>query len=318
MAHYKRSKSCDLERPLPVVPSDQSSQAPSTGDTISSSFVDTLNSRLTDCTTWSTPYVDKQTYRRLTKDILPIPTPTTPTLSFQEREAYNCVDPIKYNPSDSGRYSDEMFREYVSRQCWIVLHFALCIDTNTYRSSSLRDLNPFSDTQRYTRLEDLYDHKDQERLANTAHNLYQETTHESPRKAVGMSHSYSDGSMHSRSGQANMPSPKVENAVTIQGFPYIRFADGNDPPIFSSPRGRAGVRTPSPVKQLEDIREEISIPPQTPPKRSRSPVKQLFGEKGWLGRSTSMKELPSEEYRKTGIKIWGGKMKQRMIQKVCL
>lgn len=315
MAHYKRSKSCDLERPLPVGSSDQSSQAPSTGDTISSSFVDKLNSRLTDGTTWSTPYVDKETYRRLTKDILPIPTPTTPTLSFQEREAYNCVDPIKYNPSDSGTYSDEMFGEYVSRQCSTVRDLALCMNTNTHRSSSLRNLIPFKDAQRYTRLEDLYDHKQQERLASAAHNLYQEKSHH---KAVGMSHSYSDGSMHSRSGQANMPSPKVENAVTMQGFPYIRFADENDPPIFSSPRGRAGPRTPSPVKQLENIREEISVPPQAPPKRSRSPVKQLFGENGWLGRSTSMKELPSEEYRKTGIKIWGGKIKQRMIQKVCL
>jgi hypothetical protein len=41
-------------------------------------------------------------------------------------------------------------------------------------------------------------------------------------------------------------------------------------------------------------------------------VKQLFGERGWLGRSTSMKELPSEEYRKTGFKHWGEKLKQKV------
>lgn len=29
-----------------------------------------------------------------------------------------------------------------------------------------------------------------------------------------------------------------------------------------------------------------------------------------------MKELPSEEYRKRGLKVWGGKLKQRMLEKV--
>lgn len=71
-------------------------------------------------------------------------------------------------------------------------------------------------------------------------------------------------------------------------------------------------RTPSPAK-LDDIVENgIAEFSQSPVKRSRSPVKQLFGERGWLGRSTSMKELPSEEYRKTGFKHWGGKLKQKV------
>lgn len=41
-------------------------------------------------------------------------------------------------------------------------------------------------------------------------------------------------------------------------------------------------------------------------------MKQLFGENGFLGRSTSMKELPSEEYRKKGVKHLGEKFKQRV------
>ena len=41
-------------------------------------------------------------------------------------------------------------------------------------------------------------------------------------------------------------------------------------------------------------------------------MKQFFGERGWLGKSTSMKELPSAEYRKGGIKHWGGKIKERV------
>ena len=113
-----------------------------------------------------------------------------------------------------------------------------------------------------------------------------------------------------------MNSPHLGAHFDTEGFPHIRFANDDDPPIRPPSRGRIATRTPSPVKQLEDIKEEYSASPKDTPRRSRSPVKQLFGEKGWLGRSTSMKELPSEEYRKTGIKVWGGKLKQRMIQKV--
>ncbi len=89
---------------------------------------------------------------------------------------------------------------------------------------------------------------------------------------------------------------------------------------LSSNRVTLGNRTPSPSR-LNDIKEEqgtnsfiensAAFPP-SPIKRSRSPAKQLFGEQGWLGRSTSMRELPSEEFRKTGIKHWGGKLKQRI------
>lgn len=89
---------------------------------------------------------------------------------------------------------------------------------------------------------------------------------------------------------------------------------------YSSNRVTLGNRTPSP-RRLNDIKEEQGINsfvensaafPPSPIKRSRSPAKQLFGEQGWLGRSTSMRELPSEEFRKTGIKHWGGKLKQRI------
>ena len=62
----------------------------------------------------------------------------------------------------------------------------------------------------------------------------------------------------------------------------------------------------------EDSYIESSEVPSSPTKRSRSPMKQLFGERGFLGRSTSMKELPSEEYRKKGVKHWSEKIKQRV------
>lgn len=96
-------------------------------------------------------------------------------------------------------------------------------------------------------------------------------------------------------------------------------------------RGRQASRTPSPIKGLEKIKEDPSPegirdqapstnvsmdPPASPVKRSRSPMKQLFGDKGFLGRSTSMKEMPSEEYRKKGMKQLSEKLKQRMGEMV--
>lgn len=141
--------------------------------------------------------------------------------------------------------------------------------------------------------------------------MYEGTTAKS--KSFGMSQSRSEGNIqypHQRSHSYD----NLEDGYTLEGFPYINFAEENDPPLFD--RGRAAYRAPSPVKILDDIKEEEPVAENTPPKRAQSPIKQLFGEKGWLGRSTSMKELPSEEYRKTGIKHWGGKIKEKMLGKV--
>ena len=186
----------------------------------------------------------------------------------------------------------------------------------THRSSPFRIPGTFENNKHYIRLEDMYDTQGQERLAKVAHRFYEGTANDVRRQQLGIPHSFSEGSMQYRNNQATVSSPHLNGGDTSQGFPHIRFADDNDPPILSSPRGRAITRTPSPIKNLEDIKEEASVSPNVSPKRSRSPTKQLFGENGWLGRSLSMKELPSEEYRKTGIKNWGEKIKQRMVQKV--
>lgn len=77
-------------------------------------------------------------------------------------------------------------------------------------------------------------------------------------------------------------------------------------------------RPTSPVKALRDVdenddddEEEIEIP-MTPVKRSRSPMKKMFGENGWLGRSTSMYEIPSEQQKRSGLKMWSEKIKHRV------
>lgn len=154
-------------------------------------------------------------------------------------------------------------------------------------------------------------------MAQAAHVMYEGAAAQSQRKPFGMPQSRSEGNMQ-YSHQRSYSYENVENDYDMGGFPYIKFADENDPPLFD--RGQGAYRAPSPVKTLDDIEEEEPVEEEVkeniPPRRAQSPIKQLFGEKGWLGRSTSMKELPSEEYRKTGIKHWGGKIKEKMLGKV--
>lgn len=61
---------------------------------------------------------------------------------------------------------------------------------------------------------------------------------------------------------------------------------GPSSPTTNQPRAR------SPIKTLRDVVERDEIeppvvqqPPRSPKKRSRSPMKKMFGENGWLGRS---------------------------------
>ena len=131
--------------------------------------------------------------------------------------------------------------------------------------------------------------------------------HKSPR----MPHSQSESNINYHAPPTNAHSLRVGKTFALRGDNHLRSSDESTESAFS--RGRSVSRTPSPVKLLEDIKEDQSPgSPVAPPKRSRSPMKQLFGERGWLGKSTSFKELPDEEYRKKGLKHWGGKIKQRV------
>lgn len=126
-----------------------------------------------------------------------------------------------------------------------------------------------------------------------------------------MSQSRSENNIHYRPPPLRIHTP-LERSATSHEIRQLTTDDGFSSPIRSFSRGRMPNRTPSPTK-LDNINEDqmMDFSP-SPPKRSRSPMKQLFGDHGWLGRSTSMKELPSEEYRKTGLKQWGVKIKQRV------
>lgn len=148
---------------------------------------------------------------------------------------------------------------------------------------------------------------------------YQPTKYE--HKPKGMSQSMSENNISFRRQNDHSHSPPK---VTQQHVDYD-LAGG------SPYRGRHASRTPSPIKGLEKIKEDPSPegirdqapstnvsmdPPASPIKRSRSPIKQFFGDKGFLGRSTSMKEMPSEEHRKKGMKQLSEKLKQRMGEMV--
>lgn len=95
------------------------------------------------------------------------------------------------------------------------------------------------------------------------------------------------------------------NKAYVHPAAFERAHHGNISPV----RGRSN----SPVKFADDVREQVTVEAlPTDRKRSRSPVKKVFGENGWLGRSISMKDMSNESPKKTGLKHWGGKLIQRV------
>ena len=74
------------------------------------------------------------------------------------------------------------------------------------------------------------------------------------------------------------------------------------------------VAPPVPPKDLEQILEDDEdkeMGEEKLPKRSRSPMKQMFGPKGWLDRIPTDRAIKVELSRKQSLKNWGGKMRQR-------
>ena len=124
------------------------------------------------------------------------------------------------------------------------------------------------------------------------------------RMAKGLGQSHSTGSIVSH--------PYVDPFTAASTYNVDEmFATGNE----SSRRGRST----SPVKHykvkyLDDVEEgDEENMWKSPTKRSRSPMKKMFGENGWLGRSSSLREISSEYNKKpTGLKQWSGKIKQRV------
>ncbi len=140
-------------------------------------------------------------------------------------------------------------------------------------------------------------------------------------KSPYMSHSHSEGNIDFRSNDAIAHKIRVGKMFIPRGDQQRSSEDTDNTAVSSVySRGRSVTRTPSPAKILEDIKEDrspTSPTTPTPRKRSRSPMKKLFGDMGRLGKSMSMKELPSQEYRKKGFKHWGEKVKECVENLVC-
>ena len=119
----------------------------------------------------------------------------------------------------------------------------------------------------------------------------------SPNKAKGLGQSRSEGNV-----AFNAPSP-IKTGV--RSGSTVHFEEADESPV----RGRQ----PDASRYLDELQEEALMDvPRSPSRRSRSPMKKMFGENGWLNRSTSMKEIPVEHHRKVGLKQWGEKIKQRV------
>lgn len=92
-------------------------------------------------------------------------------------------------------------------------------------------------------------------------------------------------------------------------------------------RGRSGWNVAADEDLSPDQDSELTSEWPVPTrKRSRSPHKILFGESGWFGRHKSLKETAAnvqqreeshEISKKTGLKTWGEKVKQRFEDPVC-
>ena len=128
----------------------------------------------------------------------------------------------------------------------------------------------------------------------------------------GMPHSQSESNIDYRAPPTNKHNlRRGETFTVLTGDNHFRTSEDSNETLYS--RGRGLSRSSSPVKLLEDIKEDqTTFSSPSPPKRSRSPMKQLFGEGGWLGKSSSFKQLSDDDYHKKGIKHWGGKIKQRV------
>lgn len=129
----------------------------------------------------------------------------------------------------------------------------------------------------------------------------------------GMSQSFSESTLDFRKDLQKNGTGPLNHTTLASAVSGLRLSeDTSYSSNSSSSRGRSLLRTPSPTKDLDIIEEVPSSEERSssPIKRSRSPVKQLFGENGWLGKS--MDKRSGSEPRKNTLKHWGDKIRQRV------
>ena len=127
-------------------------------------------------------------------------------------------------------------------------------------------------------------------------------------KVRGLGHSYSEN---------NIPSHVTTFPASPPKTGYSKLDNVLENP-FQSPqfeRGRGRDRTGSPFKEISISGQDSTSDynPHSPPRRSRSPMKKMFGDNGWLGRSTSLKDTHNHQ---SGLKMWSGNIKHRVADMV--
>ncbi|KAI9790891.1 MAG: hypothetical protein M1816_004652 [Peltula sp. TS41687] len=196
------------------------------------------------------------------------------------------LEPTKYNPTPTLATESEVRPE--SSQLYA-------------RYASVMNANPYVDRQ-------ITDHRPT--FADEEARLRGYTPYMSPEKPRGLGLSRSEANV-------NFIAPTPIKTRAQNNGATVHFQDEEEFPDRGRvhfqeeeeylDRGRER-RRPS-LRYLDQYKEELS----PTPRRSRSPMKKMFGENGWLNRSTSMKEIPVVEHDwKSGFKQWGGKIKQRV------
>ncbi|KAI9821937.1 MAG: hypothetical protein M1827_002519 [Pycnora praestabilis] len=206
-------------------------------------------------------------------------TPATEDPSVDMHSAFGRLDPAKFSPPPSRDSNLETTDAYS--------HYL-----------SIANANPFTESH-HTRWPDLSEAKTRSKSPDVPF-MY---------KPKGMSQSRSEGSI------AIMTGPNPINTSKANVFNKTNaYAEGNTGEVYPI-RGRSR----SPTKYMEKIKEDGVIDfPKSPTKRSGSPLKKMFGENGWLGRSTSLKDMSKEQSKKIGLKQLGDKIKQRVEDIVSL
>jgi len=133
----------------------------------------------------------------------------------------------------------------------------------------------------------------------------------------GMTQSHSEPALHGLDGQYDASTVKYHIPIHISRRSPAQSPSNSSSEPGGTLRGRSVQKPSSPIKPLQDVNEDEVLEVQKASrKRSRSPVKRMFG----LGKSTSLKDIAGEpqaeareeqldKSKRTGLKIWGDKFR---------
>lgn len=254
----------------------------------------------------------RQHFRSITRDLLRSPTSplsSSPTSSCGQSDF---LDPVKQElPVDTTQQRNKMSGyAFVEQKCSVAINAGnLLIRHRSQSFGNVSSSSNFLDEQ-FAQVENFFQNHGNAQPSPAK--SIESSPNKDPKQPKGMSQSRSESWLHYDGVPTGVRTPiqTQTRPVDINDFFYRS-------PAATPTRGRLP-RTPSPTKLDNIVEDQSTDDPPSPIKRSRSPVKQLFGEHGWLGRSTSMKEKPSEEFRKSAMKRFTAKVKQRVGELVSI